>query len=228
MSKDKRSHRRLQAKYKRLINELGFLYSDLDYHAEEHEYRKKEFNDEFFKFCEENGYDCSRRETFETFEKKQTDVYNQKVTKQEAKEIKEEVEQDLGDETTPSDSQKDIKTLYRKIAIETHPDKISESELEAIKKKKNKLFREAKAAMDDKNFFKLTQIASELGVELPEPTKQQLVWMEEEKKKIQKTLSGIQKTYEWVCAEESPPQPKEIMFQQYAETIGCVKLQKES
>ena len=86
---------------------------------------------------------------------------------------------------------------------------------------------EAKKAFDEKNFFKLSQIAEELGVDMPPPSRQQLVWLREEKKRIEKIIENIDKTYEWICGEENPMLPVEVLYQQYADASGCVKLEKE-
>ena len=225
MSGKDRATRRLRAKYKKLIGELKYLYTDLEYHKEEHQYRKEEFHEDFAMWCEQNGYDCSRPEVRKTFEEKQVDPYNQKVSKEEAEQILEEILDELGEEEL-DDSDKDLKTLYKKVATKTHPDKILQDEQEA-REKKQRLFIEAKEAYDNQDFFRLSQIAEELGVEPPPPSKQQLMWMREEKKKIEKIIEGIAKTYEWVCGEENPILPRDVMYQKYASTIGCVKLQKE-
>jgi len=229
MSGKDRTNRRLRAKHKKLIGELRFLYTDLEYHKEEHEYRKEEFNESFKDWCDEHGFDCSRPETRETFNEKQTDPYKQEVTEKELKEIEKDVYNDpeeLSEDT--DDAEKDLKTLYKKIATKTHPDKLTNEEEQSIKERKRKLFMDAKRALDDQNFFKLSQIAEELGVELPPPSKQQLMWMSEEKKRIEKIIYNIEQTYEWVCGE--PPNPNmtpEMLYRQYADVIGCVKLEKE-
>ena len=229
MSGKDRTNRRLLAKYKKLIGELRYLYTNLDYHKEEHGYRKEDFNDTFRDWCEEFGYDCSSLKTRETFEEKQVDPYKQKVTKKELEEIQEKVYNDPEELSEDSeDAEKDLKALYKKIATKTHPDKLTFEEEESIKEKKRQLFMEAKQAFDEQNFFRLSQIAEQLGVELPPPSKQQLVWMSEEKKRIEKIISNIEQTYEWVCGEpENPNMTLEMLYRQYAETIGCVKLEKE-
>ncbi len=226
MSGQDRTTRRLRARYKKLFSELRYLYADLEYHKEEHEYRKQEFYDAFADWCEDHGFDCSRKQTRETFEKKQVDPYDQKVTEKELKEIEEEIYNDLED-LEETDAEKDLKSLYKKIAIKTHPDKLSAEEEQSIKDRKNHLFMEAKKAFDEKNFFKLSQIAEELGVDMPPPSRQQLVWLREEKKRIEKIIENIDKTYEWICGEENPMLPVEVLYQQYADAIGCVKLEKE-
>tara|TARA_Y100001938_G_C8096092_1_gene438241 strand:+ start:2184 stop:2861 length:678 start_codon:yes stop_codon:yes gene_type:complete len=222
MSGDVKASRRLKSKYKRLLTELEYLYTKLDYVTEEHELRKQEFQEDFLEFCEEYDYDCNTQKTQETYQEKQVDPYIVDLTEQEISEIEEDLENDDLD-----DSARDLKNLYRKIAVQTHPDKLLAEKQESVKEKKKRLFLEAKQALEDSNFFKMAQIAKELDVELPEPTNQQLVWMRSEKKKIEKTIDGVKQTFEWVYGNEGPTVSKVNLFSRYAEIIGCVKLQKE-
>ena len=123
----------------------------------------------------------------------------------------------------PDDASKDLKALYKKIATQTHPDKLINEEIEAVKQRKNKLFLEAKAALENKDFFRLSQIAEELGLDLPEPTRQQLVWMRKEKKKIEKVRKSIAETFEWVYGETEDEAARTNIFHRYVQIIGCVK-----
>ena len=217
----------LLSKYRKLIRDLQFLYSELEYFTEEHEFRKQEFHEDFTKYCEDAGYDCSRRETAEQFEKKQVDVYNAEISESEMDEINSEVMEDPEDESIdPDDAERDLKTLYKKIATHTHPDKIKESELEEARNRKKQLFMDAKQAVDEKNFYRLCQIAEELGVDLPPPTRQQLLWMRKEKKKIEKIIAGVKQTFEWVSGEDDQLDSKKELFRRYTQAIGCVKLEK--
>tara|TARA_E500000331_G_C17259773_1_gene714703 strand:- start:2437 stop:3120 length:684 start_codon:yes stop_codon:yes gene_type:complete len=224
MPADVKSSRRLNAKHKRLLTELQYLYSQLDYITEEHSLRKEEFQEDFLDFCEEYGYDCTTPKSQETYQEKSVDPYVVDLNDQEIDEIEEDLEEDLEES---DDGTRDLKNLYRKIAVQTHPDKLLSEKKEEIKDKKKRLFMEAKRALEDGNFFKMAQIAKELDVDLPPPTHQQLVWMRSEKKKIEKAVEGVKQTFEWIYGEEKPPVPKINLFYRYAEIIGCVKLEKE-
>ena len=78
MSGKDRTNRRLRVKHKKLIGELRYLYTDLEYHTEEHEFRKEEFNESFRDWCDEFGFDCSRPETRETFNEKKVQNWESK------------------------------------------------------------------------------------------------------------------------------------------------------
>jgi leucyl aminopeptidase len=224
MSADVKASRRLKSKYKRLLTELEYLYSKLDYVTEEHAHRKEEFQEDFLEFCEEHGYDCTSQKTRDTYQKKQVDPYIVDLNDADFAEIEDELQEDL---EHSGDGTKDLKNLYRKIATQTHPDKLLKEKQESAKERKKRLFLEAKEALEQNNFFKMAQIAKELDVELPEPTHQHLVWMRQEKTKIEKTISGVKETFEWAYGEDSPQIPKVNLFYRYAKIIGCVKLEKE-
>ena len=224
MARRDRESRQVKAKYRKLLRELRYLYSELEYHTEEHEHRKREFAEDLQLFCEEFGYDCTTLNTAEQYEKKQVDPYAQNITSEENDEIKSAVEEGLEDAPPdPDDAEKDLKTLYKKIATQTHPDKLINEQIEAARKRKQRLFMEAREALESKDYYKLSQIAEELGIELPEPTRQQLVWMRKEKKKIEKTVEAITKTYEWVYGEAEAADARNNIFHSYVDVIGCVK-----
>ena len=224
MTRRDRESRQVKAKYRKLLRELRYLYSELDYYAEEHGHRKKEFAEDLEFFCEEFDYDCTTLKTAEEYQKKQVDPYRQEVTSEESDEIQDDVEQGTEDEPAdPDDAEKDLKTLYRKIATQTHPDKLINEEVEAARERKKRLFLEAREALENKDYYKLSQVADELGIELPRPTRQQLVWMRKEKKKIEKTIKSITETYEWVYGEAEAADARNNIFHSYVKVIGCVK-----
>ena len=85
---------------------------------------------------------------------------------------------------------KSFKNLYRKIAFETHPDK-------GYSKIKVKLFNEAKEAYTNGSWFNLVEIASILGIILPNPTKQQLESLSLEGKEINSKITIIKNSVSW-------------------------------
>lgn len=219
-----RANRRLKAKYKRLLTELEYLYSELEFHQEEHTVRKEEFQEEFLEFCEEHGYDCTTRKTHEAYEQQQFDPYKVHLSEDEERSLSDDL---FDNDLDPQESEKDLKNLYKKIATKTHPDKLLYEDIEGAKERKKKMFLEAQSALQEENYYKMLQLAKELGIELPEPNEQQVMWMRAEKKKIEKIISGITQTFEWVYGEENPSMPKVNLFYRYVDIIGCVKLQKE-
>ncbi len=87
------------------------------------------------------------------------------------------------------------KKIFKKIAHETHPDKNKGKE-------KTKLFLEAKEAVQDGDWFSLYEICSGLGIEVPDISEAQIVWMEQEIQKLQKMIDTITTTFEWIYSNE--------------------------
>ena len=83
----------------------------------------------------------------------------------------------------------ELKKLFRRIAEQAHPDKarasgFSEKEVARLKG----IFMRAKEAHDSENWYILYSVAIQLGLELEEPTVEQIEWIEED---IKKTLAAI-------------------------------------
>jgi hypothetical protein len=82
------------------------------------------------------------------------------------------------------------KSLYRKVAFETHPDK-------GHNKKRVKLFNEAKLAYSSNDWFNLTEIAVLVGVKLPIPTFKQLRLLKKKETDIRKEINTITDSVSW-------------------------------
>ena len=82
------------------------------------------------------------------------------------------------------------KSLYRKVAFETHPDK-------GHNKKRVRLFNKAKEAYTNGSWFNLVDIATSLGIILPNPTKQQLESLSSEVKEVNSKITIIKNSVSW-------------------------------
>ena len=157
-------------KFEKYIHKLRYLQSELNECNYIFDICKKEFSKEFTK-------------SVDKLNKKDMKVINKKDNKMKHKKnmLISEVE---------DDKPKVIKTLYRKIAFETHPDK-------RHNKKLNELFNKAEEAYSKNNWFKLIEIASSVGVKLPIPTKRQIRWLKREEKDLYKKIGFIKKSVSW-------------------------------
>ena len=83
----------------------------------------------------------------------------------------------------------ELKKLFRRIEEQTHPDKVRAngfSEKEIIRSRR--IFMRAREAHDNENWYVLYSIAIQLGLEIEEPTAEEIDWIEED---IKKTLAAI-------------------------------------
>ena len=94
-------------------------------------------------------------------------------------------------------SEPEVKDLYKKIVISTHPDKL----LNVSKKdkdEKTQLFRKASKAKGCSNLNALAEVAVELKIDLEKLTFEQLETIEQEINKKEKETDDMRKSIAWV------------------------------
>ena len=108
---------------------------------------------------------------------------------------KDKKKEDMVNEEVFSDPE--VKDLYKKIVISTHPDKL----LNVSKKdkdEKTKLFRKASKAKGCSNLNALAEVAVELKIDLEKLTFEQLETIEQEINKKEKETDDMRKSIAWV------------------------------
>jgi len=188
----------LVRKYKKLFLELKYLYAELEYYEEELKEAQANFKEEFYKKCEQLNVNVKKPEQIiqqdnseistnvHTFEEKDQEHY-----KEQTPIVEKQLEQ-------PKTDDEEISKLYKKIVFLTHPDSIPANEKEQLKQKRTKQFLQAQEAYRNKNWFLICEIAMELGIDIPEPNKKQLKWIEEESSKVKQRIAHIKSLYAWV------------------------------
>ena len=91
----------------------------------------------------------------------------------------------------------EVRALFRKIALEIHPDRLVSVQDGPEKDKKIRLFQKANSAMEDNDLIILANIAMTLGVEVPEISPERLEEAEKKIFAIKKELKEIESTYVW-------------------------------
>jgi hypothetical protein len=112
----------------------------------------------------------------------------------------------------------ELKKLFRRIAEQTHPDKVrangfSEKEIA----RQGRIFMRAREAHDNENWYILYSIAIQLGLEIEEPTAEEIDWIEEDIKKTLAAIAGISNLSAWhwyVGGEEAKKQVLRYYFLQ--------------
>jgi len=201
-------------KIKKQFLELKFLYADLDYYEEGLKEAQQEFQEAFYDRCEEKGFHQHKRPekstvetssstdigTFLDEEEEETSYHNVPPPQQEV-----EVEQ------VKEEKDEDLSKLYKKIASLTHPDTIPLNEKEELRQRRISQFIQAQEAYKNKNFYQMCQIALELGLEVPEPKKEHLKWLDQEADRIRKRIEHIKSTYAWVWYNEEEENKNKVM-----------------
>jgi hypothetical protein len=200
----------LVRKYKKLFLELKFLYAELDYYEEELKEAQDNFKEAFYKKCQEKNINYKKPESKEEnnstelstslyeyeqeedVEEHQADSFSTQDGAQEIPIVDEPPKEE------PKSDDEEISKLYKKIVFLTHPDSIPANEKEQLRQKRMKQFLQAQEAYRNKNWFLICEIAMELGIDIPEPNKQQLKWIEEEASNVRRRIMDIKNLYAWV------------------------------
>lgn len=210
-------------KNKKQFLELDYLYAELDYYEEGLKEAQNEFQEAFYDYSQKNnlGYNKPQQSinslstdvsTFvENEQEEQTYEYHDTTSQQ---------EQEVQNE--PEEKDEDLSKLFKKIASLTHPDIIPSNEKEELRQKRIQQFIEAQEAHKEKNWYKLCQIAISLGLEIPEPKRQHLKWMESEGVRIRNRIEHIKSTFAWVWYNEEDDK-KDLVMRNYFRAIANKK-----
>jgi len=193
-------------KYKKQFLELKYLYAELDYFEDTLKEAHEEFKKAFHERCKEKNINIQNPEIQTHQETCSTDLQlfeekEEESAEQNHQNYSEPVEP-LTEDWTTEQKDEDFTRLYRKIVTITHPDTISAGEREEVKEIRMRQFLEAQEAYKNKNWYIICQLALDLGIELPEPKKQHLKWLEDEATKVKSRISHIKDLFAWVWYNE--------------------------
>lgn len=201
-------------KIKKQFLELKFLYADLDYYEEELKDAEQEFKEAFYNRCEERNIQQFKRpevKPLETSSSTELGTFIEEDEEEENYEYQPPPVQEEPIEEVKEEKDEDLAKLYKKIASLTHPDTIPSNEKEELKARRISQFIQAQEAYKNKNFYQICQIALELGLEIPEPKKEHLKWLDNEAERIRKRVEHIKSTYAWVWYNEEEQNKNKIM-----------------
>ena len=237
--------KRIQLKFKKMLKKAEFVHADLEYHEELVFEAKADFNEAF----QDRIDNMSRRErkywarNLHTLNDERAKQLLQQAEEEKQKRIDAETDEDqtgvvknkevlmdagTGEEfylnpdevDTPDDDKSGvIKKLYRKIASETHPDKLvasgfSQREVE----RKEQIFMKAKEAYERENWYMIYSIAIDLGISPGDIDEKHIDWIEEDVKLTMGRISRIGQLFVWVWY-TSPDEQKEKVMDQYFKQV---------
>ena len=117
--------------------------------------------------------------------------------------------------------------LFRRIAMELHPDKLSKIKSEEETKHKTQKFNEAKQALDKKKYFVLLDLAKELNITTPKNYRQQIRWMKKEITKIENSIDASKKTYNYLFSECDTEEEKDDLIVKFMNQLFGINIQKQ-
>ena len=111
------------------------------------------------------------------------------------------------------------RSLFKKIASITHPDKnIEKGDFE--KRHYAEAFERVNVAFLDEDMHEVYSVASSLGIEVPKPTLDDLKNFVATRDKVSKEINKIKTSYPWAWYMADDHVQKKKIFQQYLKTFG--------
>ena len=105
---------------------------------------------------------------------------------------------------------KEYKSLYRKIANKTHPDKIKDDS------DKKEIFQKVTSAVDSEDYFKLVEYAMLLDIDIPDEIPLDISDMDGKIEKIRKQVKHITKSVAWEWYHLDEESEKKKLIEGYA------------
>jgi hypothetical protein len=238
--------KRTKLKFKKMLKKAEFVHADLEYHEELIVDAKIDFNEAFLDTIK--SWRRKKRINWEWHLRGVQDERAKKLVEEAKKQRQEklaedEAEQDTNivknkevfvdgetgeefyvnpdeiEETDVDDKQGIIKKLYRKIASETHPDKLVASGFsQAEVSRKESIFKKAKEAYERNNWYTLYSVAVDLGIDVGEIDEKHIDWIEEDIKLTMGRISKMGQLFVWVWY-TSDDKGKERVMDQYFKQV---------
>jgi len=202
---------KLRKKYEKLILELRYLTADYDFHRLSYDEAQVRFSEDFEKYRQENDLVTPEERILKTGEVD----YSEEEEFTDLATIEEEQEKHRINAVT--------NLLFKKIAKETHPDKLVHMTPDE-QERREKMFLDAQDASEKREWFRLMCIATDLGIKLPTPTKEHLVLLEAKNKELRTTIDYMEKTYVWVYSQMPNDMSKKNVFAEFAKAVGYTTL----
>lgn len=108
------------------------------------------------------------------------------------------------------------KQLYRKVVLETHPDRLGEEDSEE-KRFKSDILIKVNNAVKEGDFGKIVESAVELGIELPETIELDVTFIDKKISEYNNKTEQIKKTVAWEWYHIEEDQQKAAIIERYAE-----------
>jgi hypothetical protein len=221
----------VKIKYRRMMNELEYLYEEYELLDDIVKHAAGEFEAYYREFCARNNIDLNKLNDdnkdrisdlygVEPEQVKETPITEYtgsaamvKVDKPESEPLFEETEEDLG---TFKKLHEYFNKLFKKVAMQLHPDRIENyTASDEYKKKMAWDFSEAKSALDKKNYFKLIKVAKKYNIYVTENFTLQLKWFKKERDALMDAISKVKTTYNYKFSECETSEEKDAVIKQF-------------
>jgi len=177
----------------KLIKELEFVKSDLDYKSELLSEADFLFYESVNQFLEKHP---ELKDVFEEKIKRRKEII---IENQMKLEVSEEIEEDKREPK--------LKSLYRNIAKSTHPDKLHDDNLKEV-------YIEAKTAYENNDILEIFSICEKLNIPF-EVSEEEVSLIREEIQKNKTRSSFLESTFTWQWFRQEDERTKEMIILDY-------------
>jgi len=220
-------------KWKRLLNDLSYLYEEVELIEDLEKETNNHFESYYREYCAQNNIDidklnqenhekiCEIYEVIAPEEPLSTPEYEGCTELSHNASGFEEVP--LFDEHEDALFKKlheDFHKLFKKIAMQLHPDRIGNYVMgDEQKRKRSWDFSKAKSCLDKKRYFHLVKIAQKYNILVPEDYSLQIKWFRKERSKISAEIERKKRTYNYKFSECHSEEEKDILVRGFIHQV---------
>ena len=218
-------------KYRRVMNELEYLHEEYELMEEIINSAAGEFEIYYREFCARNNINLD--ELNDKNKERLSDLYGvspeevestplseytgsaelMRIDKPDEQPIVEETQEELGRFKKLHEY---FNKLFKKLALQLHPDRIENyTANEEHKRKMAWDFSKAKTALDNKDYFKLIQVAKKYNIHVTEHYTLQLKWFRKERDALVETIEQAKTTYNYKFAECETDEEKDEVIKKF-------------
>ena len=245
----------LKLRWRRLVNKITYLHEENDYLQDIIEKASSEFNQHYDEFCKKleidiqqlnadneqrirrmYGIDEASQGVQQTTQLLQDIQQMIRYTQPPVYTTQEDDEDDESDEgETPNEYQMtqdekemhdSFNKLFRRMAMELHPDKLSKIKSEEERKEKIEKFNRAKQGLDKKQYHILLEIANDLNITAPKNYKQQIRWMKLQIIDLENSVHAAKQTYNYLFSECETEEEKDDLVARFMNQLFGLNIQK--
>ena len=226
-------------RWQRLLSKLSYLHEENEYVQAIVKEAAAEFHEHYGDFCERLNLDIdglndqnaerirglygldNNEQNLEATTKALSDMHQQIVRYMEPPVYStspEQAEETTGEYQMTQDEQEmydSFNKLFRKIAMQLHPDKLDPNLSPVEKQRKVTKFNEAKRALDKRQYFILLELAKEFNIKSPRNYPQQIRWMKKEIEGLNTSINAGKKTYNYAFSECDTEEEKDMVIKRF-------------
>tara|TARA_E500000331_G_scaffold357080_1_gene417476 strand:+ start:1920 stop:2609 length:690 start_codon:yes stop_codon:yes gene_type:complete len=219
-------------KWRRIINELEYLYDEFDIVNELVKQTGPEFEEYYKAYCAKNEVDREglNKENKERLE----DLYGPPPEKKEEAcaseysgstsltltETETFEEQEIDEDDSFKDLHSEFNKLFKKLALVLHPDRIENyTSDDEYKRKLAADFNKARHSLEKKRYFELIKLAKKYNVLIPENYSIQVRWFKRDKDNIMIEIDKTKKTYNYKFSECETDDERDALIKSFISQV---------